>query len=135
MEKSVLYNSNWEFEYQQWKKEITIWKENLKTFTMRLSEFITRWGSKRVLDQMGDYQKFFIFHSGVIEELSEALERQKELIMAQSDSGKIKQDVDLVKVHKDFRSRMEIQREIYAELKKNVFRFRKVFMAFYPLSS
>lgn len=123
MEKPVLYNSNREFEHQQWKGEIAFWKEELESFNIKLSEFITRWGDKEVLDQIGDYQKQFIFHGGVIEDLLEALEHQELFIMAQTDAGKLKHDANLVKDHKDFRNRMETQREIYAELKKNVFRF------------
>jgi|SRR5690606_31625053 len=123
MEKPILYNSNREFEHQQWKGEIAFWKEELKSFNIKLSEFITRWGEKEVLDKIGDYQKQFIFHGGVIEDLLEALEQQEVFIMAQSDAGKLKKDTELVKKHKSFRNRMETQREIYAELKKDVFRF------------
>lgn len=128
MEKLVLYNSNMEFEHQQWKGEIAFWKDELKSFNNRLSELITRWANKELLAQIGHYQKQFIFHGGVIEELLEIIERQEMRISAQSEAGKPIWDTQLSKDHFEFRNKMEAQRETYAELKKEFFRFLEKYL-------
>lgn len=128
MEKPVLYNSNREFEQQQWKGEIAYWKEELEMFTIKLSEFITRWGEKEILDQIDDYRRQFVFHGEVIEDLLEDLEQQEVFLMAQSDAEILKNETALVKNHVNLRKRMENQREIYAQLKKKVFRFLEEYL-------
>ncbi|MBA6151394.1 hypothetical protein [Gelidibacter maritimus] len=128
MEKPVLYNSNREFEQQQWKGEIAYWKEELEMFTIKLSEFITRWGEKEILDQIDDYRRQFVFHGEVIEDLLEDLEQQEVFLMAQSDADILKNETALVKNHVNLRKRMENQREIYAQLKKQVFRFLEEYL-------
>ena len=123
MNKPVLYSSNMEFEHQKWKEEIAFWEKELKSFNSRLSELITRWTKKEKRAQIGHYQKQFIFHGGVIEDLLETMEQQETRISEQIEPGVLISDVHLSKNHIDMRNRMETQREIYAELKKNIFRF------------
>lgn len=123
MEKPVLYNSNMEFEHEQCKTEIVFWKEQLQSFSIRLSELITRWANKEVLAQIGHYQKEFILHEDAIEELLEAIEAQEALVSAQRKAGTLGVDKQLSKKHIELRTQMEAQREIYTDLKNNFFRF------------
>ena len=128
MEKEVLYNSNMHFEHVQWKRELAFWEDELKSFNNRLSELITRWTDKDVLAQLEHYQNEFILHGGVIEDLQESIEEHEERIAGQSITGEDAIDVQLAKQHVEFRNKMETQREIYAELKKQFFRFLEKYM-------
>ena len=128
MEKEVLYNSNMHFEHVQWKRELAFWEDELKSFNNRLSELVTRWTNKDVLAQLEHYQNEFILHGGVIEDLQESIEEHEERIAGQSITGEDAIDVKLAKQHVEFRNKMETQREIYAELKKQFFRFLEKYM-------
>lgn len=128
METPVLYNSNMHFEHEQWKGELAFWKDELKSFNKRLSELVTRWTNKEILTQLEHYQNEFILHGGVIEDLQETIEEHETRIAAQSKTGKDALDTPLVKTHIEFRNRIEAQRQIYAQLKKEFFRFLEKYM-------
>jgi hypothetical protein len=128
MEKEVLYNSNMHFEHQQWKGEIAFWNDELKFFNNRLSELVTRWTNKDVLTQLEHYQNEFVLHGGVIEDLQEIIEEHETRISRQSKTGEDALDTQLAKKHIEFRNHIETQRHIYAELKKEFFRFLEKYM-------
>lgn len=124
----VIYNENLHFEHQNWKSELYFWKDELKTFNNRLSELVTRYTSKEVLKQLEHYQNEFALHSGVIEDLEETIEKHEARIAGQSKTGTEALDVSLTKTHVDFRGKMETQRHIYNDLKKDFFKFLGKYM-------
>jgi len=128
MEKEIIYNSNLHFEHEQWRSELFFWEDELKTFKNRLSEFVRRYTSKDVMVLLEHYQNQFILHGGVIEDLLEDIEVHETQIAGQSKEGKDVLDTVLVKKHLEFRNRMETQRQIYADLKKDFFRFLSKYM-------
>lgn len=123
MEKPFLNSANMEFEHQRWKGEIEYWKNELESFNNKLSELITRWADKAELAEVGYYQKQFIYHGGVIEDLLESIAQKEIRTSALHNAGHLIEDSNLSEKHIELRKRMEQQREIYAELKKNIFRF------------
>jgi hypothetical protein len=128
MDTNVLYNENMHFEHQQWKGELDFWKDELKSFNTRLSELVTRWTDKKILGQLEHYQNEFILHGSVIEDLKETIEEHETRIAGQSKTGVDALDTQLTKQHVAFRNRIETQRQIYAELKKDFFRFLEKYM-------
>ncbi|SDE34305.1 hypothetical protein SAMN05421636_104417 [Pricia antarctica] len=123
MEKEIIYNENLHFEHQLWRHELFFWQDELKFFKNRLSELVTRWTSKKVLVKLEHYQNEFILHGGVIEDLLEAIEIHETRIAGQDQDGQDALDTILVQKHLEFRNKMEMQRQIYADLKKEFFRF------------
>ena len=123
MEKPFLNSSNMEFEHQRWKGEIEFWKNELESFNNKLSELITRWADKEELAEVGYYQKQFIYHGGVIEDLLESIEQKERRFSSLNNSNNLRENSALSEKHIELRNRMETQREVYAELKKNIFRF------------
>ncbi len=123
MEKEVLYQENMHFEHQQWNAELAFWKDELKSFNNRLNELVTRWTNKDVLAKLEHYQNEFVLHGNVIEDLQESIEEHEIRIAGQFKSGTNALDTIMSKKHIEFRDRMETQREIYADLKKDFFRF------------
>ncbi|MGB5499562.1 MAG: hypothetical protein WBM77_11595 [Maribacter sp.] len=123
MDKEIIYNSNMHFEHQHWRSELFFWEDELKTFKNRLSELVRRYTSKDVLVLLEHYQNQFILHGGVIDDLLEEIEVHETQIAGQSMIGRDALDTVLVKKHLEFRNRMETQRQIYADLKKEFFSF------------
>jgi hypothetical protein len=128
MEKEVLYNSNMHFEHKLWIGELAFWEDELKSFNNRLSELVTRWTNKDVLAKLDHYQNEFVLHGGVIEDLQETIEEHETHIAGRSKTGEDALDTQLAKKHIEFRNRIETQRHIYAELKKEFFRFLEKYM-------
>jgi hypothetical protein len=123
MKTDVLFNSNMHFEHKQWKRELAFWQDELKSFNNRLDELVSHHEDKDTLAKLEHYQNEFILHEGVIEDLLEAIEEHETRIAAQSKTGLDELDTKMSKKHIEFRDRMETQRHIYAELKKNFFKF------------
>ena len=128
MESQVIFNSDLHFEHVQWNRELSFWEDELKSFNKRLEELVKRWTMKDVLAQLEHYQNQFILHDKRIDELQEAIEKHETRIAGLSLQGKDALDTVMVKKHLEFRNKMEIQREIYANLKKEFFRFLSKYM-------
>jgi len=126
--KEIIYNEDLHFEHQQWRSELAFWEDELKSFKNRLGELVTRWTDKEVLAQLEHYQNEFILHDRVIDDMQEAIEQHEIRIAAQTKTGQDALDTILVKKHVEFRNRMETQRQIYADLKKDFFRFLSKYM-------
>jgi hypothetical protein len=124
----VVYDENCHFEHQNWKSELDFWKDELKIFNNRLSELITRGTQKDVLKQLEHFQNEFILHGGVIDDLQETIEKHEISIVAHSKEGNESMDFALVKKHMKFRDRIQTQRLIYADLKKEFFSFLTKYM-------
>tara|TARA_R110000868_G_scaffold136879_1_gene350023 strand:+ start:542 stop:952 length:411 start_codon:yes stop_codon:yes gene_type:complete len=123
MEKEIIYNSNLHFEHEMWRRELLFWKDELVFFNNRLSELVTRWTKKEFLVKLEHFQNEFILHGGVIEDLLEAIEIHETRLAGQDLKSHDAMDTIMVKKHIEFREKMEIQEQIYADLKKDFFRF------------
>ncbi|MCK0159140.1 hypothetical protein [Allomuricauda sp. F6463D] len=128
MKTAIINNSDLHFEHKQWKSELDFWKDEIKSFKNRLSELASRWTDKDVLAQLEHYQNEFILHSGIIEDLQVAIEKHEMNISGHSDENHESLDVAMVKNHLKFREKMETQRQIYADLKKEFFQFLSKYM-------
>tara|TARA_R110002167_G_scaffold33327_1_gene107055 strand:- start:1591 stop:1977 length:387 start_codon:yes stop_codon:yes gene_type:complete len=128
MEKEVIYNSNLHFEHQQWHSELLFYKDELKSFRHRLEELVMRWTKKEVLSQLEHFQNEFILHEGIIDDMREDIEAHEIQIAAQSKTGHESMDTVMVKNHLEFRNKMETERVIYADLKKEFYRFLTKYM-------
>jgi hypothetical protein len=128
MKNEIIYNVNLHFEHEIWQRELNFWEDELKSFNNRLSELVTRWTDKEVLAQLEHYQNEFILHDGIIDKLKEAIEVHETRIAGQSQTGQDALDTALVKKHLEFRNKMETQRQIYANLKREFFRFLTKYM-------
>jgi hypothetical protein len=128
MKTEVVYNSDLHFEHLQWRAELLFWEDELKSFTNRLEELVKRWTDKDMLAQLEHFQNQFIRHGEVIDQL------QHEINVHETDMNVHdlkKEDVlnrSLVKGHFEFRNKMDTQRKIYGDLKKEFFLFLSKYM-------
>ena len=128
MKKEVIFNSDLHFEHKQWRSELAFWEDELKSFNKRLSELVTRWTDKKVLAQLEHYQNQFTLHGVLIDELQDDINMHEVNMSDHSIKGEDILNRSFVKKHIEFRNRMEIQRHIYAELKKEFFDFLSKYM-------
>ena len=123
MEKQIIHNSDLHFEHKLWQRELTFWEDELKSFNNRLSELVTQWTDKKVLVQLEHYQNQFILHGTVIDKLQDDIAMHEVNMSAHYKKGEDVLNYSFVKKHIEFRNKIETQRDIYADLKKNFFRF------------
>ena len=128
MKNELIFNSDLHFEHNQWKRELFFWEDELKSFQNRLEELLKRWTKKEMLVQLEHYQNQFILQDEVINTLQEDIHIHEISIAAASKKGKDLLDTALVKKHIEFRNRMEVQRHIYRDLKKEFFKFLTKYM-------
>lgn len=123
MKTQVLFNSDLHFEHVQWRRELLFWEDELKSFTKRLEELVLLWTAKDVLAQLEHFQNAFIRHSEVIDELKHEINVHETHLAALSKTGTDALNTTLTEAHFEFRDKMETQRHIYADLKKEFFGF------------
>jgi len=128
MEKEVIYNSDLYFEHKQWRRELFFWEDELKSFKNRLNEIVTRWTDKNVLAQLEHFQNQFTHQAEIINTMQSDINNHEANIAAHSKKGEDALNLILIKKHIEFRNKMETQRSIYGNLKKEFFRFLSKYM-------
>ncbi|MRX63544.1 hypothetical protein [Maribacter luteus] len=126
--KEILYDENLHFEHENWKSELDFWDDELKTFTNRLSELVTRWTNDEILEQLEHFQNEFVLHGAVIDDFMETIDKHETKLANRSKMNSESLNVTLVKTHMQLREKMEKQRQKYADLKKEFFRFLSEYM-------
>ena len=124
----VIFNSDLYFEHKQWRRELFFWEDELRSFKNRLAELVIRSTDKNMLAQLEHYQNQFIRQQEVIDIMQHDINIHETSIARNSKKGKDMLDTILVKKHIEFRNRMEIQRHIFGDLKKEFFKFLSEYM-------
>ncbi|MFD1553366.1 hypothetical protein DNU06_06790 [Putridiphycobacter roseus] len=128
MVEPVIYNSDLHFEHNQWSSELSFWEDELKSYKNRIAELAARWTDTDVLAELEHFQNLFIRHGEVIDNLQHDINVHESSMSAHDAKGEDVMDPALVKKHLQFRERMEAQRQIYNDLKKDFFRFLSKYM-------
>jgi hypothetical protein len=128
MKKQVIYNSDLHFEHKLWQSELAFWEDELKLFNNWLSELVIRWTDKKVLIQLEHYQNQFILHGTIIDEFQNEINMHEVNMNDHDIKGEVVLNYSFVKKHIEFRNKMETQRHIYADLKKEFFSFLTKYM-------
>ena len=128
MEKEIIFNSDLYFEHKQWRRELFFWEDELKSFKNRLSELVVRWTNKDMLAQLEHFQNQFIIQEEVIDVFQDDINIHEADIARYSKKGIDALNQNLVIKHIEFRNRMEVQRLIYSDLKKEFYKFLTKYM-------
>ncbi len=128
MEKEVIFNSDLHFEHKQWKRELLFWEDELKSLQNRLNELVLRWTDKEVLAQLEQYQNQFMIQKNAIDELEDHIILHETNISEHFKKGEDVLDFQIIKEHTEFRNKMDTQRILYSDLKRNFFRFLSKYM-------
>jgi len=123
MEKVLIFNSDLHFEHEQWSKDLLFWEDELKSFKKRLNELVLRWTDKNILVQLEQFQNQFIRHEEVINSLKNGIHSHEINMSEHFRKGEDVLDSLFVRKHVEYREHMEVQRHLYANLKKEFFKF------------
>ena len=127
-QKELIYSTDLHFEHQRWRSELLFWEDELRFFTKQLAALVVRWTDKNMLAQLEHYQNHFILHGEVIDRLQHDINVHETDMAAHSKRKENALNQELVKKHIEFRHRMEAQQHIFANLKKEFFRFLSNYM-------
>ena len=128
MENKIIFNSDLSFEHKQWRRELFFWEDELKSFKNRLRELVVRWTNKDMLAQLEHFQNQFIIQEEVIDVFQDDINIHETDIARYSKKGIDALNQNLVIKHIEFRNRMEVQRLIYSDLKKEFYKFLTKYM-------
>jgi len=128
MENEIIFNSDLYFEHKQWRRELFFWEDELKSYKNRLCELVARWTNKDMLAQLEHFQNQFIIQEEVIDVFQDDINIHETDIANYSKKGIDSLNQSLVKKHIEFRNRMEVQRHIYSDLKKEFYKFLTQYM-------
>ena len=76
-----------------------------------------------MLAQLEHYQNQFMIQENAIDKLQDHINVHETIIANSSKNGKGVLEINLVKMHVEFRNKMEVQRHIYCDLKDEFFKF------------
>ncbi len=128
MKTEIINNIDLHFEHVQWRNELLFWDDELKSFNNRLAELANRWTDKKVLAQLEHFQNQFIRQSDVVDSLRHDINVHETNMADHDKKGEDVMNTVFAKHHFAFRDRMETQREIYADLKKEFYQFLSKYM-------
>jgi len=128
MNTEVIYNSDLHFEHVSWKRELLFWKDEIKSFQNRIDEIVDRWSDKKILNELNKFQNGFILHENNIDNCMEEIDAHELNIAKHYQIEQNVIDIPDFKKHNEYRERMETERGIFNELKKEFFHFLAKYM-------
>lgn len=123
MKTQTLTNTLFHFEHTQWKRELLFWVDELKFFNQELGEIVSKWTDKDVLAQLEHFQNQFIRQSEVIDTLLHDIRIHEDDMAAHLKKEENVLNVEHAKQHQAFHEKMNTQRNIYNDLKKDFFKY------------
>lgn len=128
MKTEVIFNSDLHFEHMHWKRELLFWKDEIKSFQNRLDELGDKWTDKSVLKELSAFQNSFINHRNNIDHCMEEIDAHELNIAKHYEIEKNVIDIPDLQKHNEYRERIETERSIFNELKKEFFQFLSKYM-------
>ncbi len=118
-----IYLADLHFEHKQWSKELLFWGDEIKTYQNRLEEVVSRWTDKDILAQLEHFQNQFILHQEVMDILLHDINAHESELAKFAEAHQVAIDHVHFEDHSGFRTRMDRQRELYNDMKKEFFSF------------
>jgi hypothetical protein len=128
MKKEVIYNADLHFEHEHWNRELDFWQDELRSFHKRIEELVMRWTDPSVLSQIEKFQNQFMIQEGAIDSIKNQIQMHETNIAEHYKHGEDVLNKNMVSKHLELRDRLEIQRKMYENLKKDFFRFMSKYM-------
>ncbi len=123
MEAEVVYNEDLHFEHEQWKRELEFWEDELLTFKHRLEEMLTKKADRMVMSKLDNFENRFSIHEKKIYEFKQRIYSHEMNMARITEKGENAIDRVSYEYHLEFRNQMEVQRQMYLELKKEFFEY------------
>lgn len=117
------YMSDLHFENEVWKRDLEFYGSELTFLEERLGELLNRNTKVEVTSKVEQFQNKFIRHREVLDELRHDIRIEEDGFVKAVEEQPIAIDHKYFRDHKEMRERMDTEREIYAEMKKDFMRF------------
>ena len=123
METKPVYNEDLHFEHEQWKRELEFWEDELLTFKHRLEEMFEKWTDREQLMKLDHFENRFTIHENKIHAFKQRIYSHELNMSRHYEAGENVIDRLSYEYHLDFREQIQVQRQMYADLKKEFFAF------------
>ena len=121
--KEPAYLKDLHFEHVTWKNELLFWQDEIATFENRLADIVREATDKHVLAQLERFQNQFIRHREIIDILKHDINEHEHGLSEFARNNPVSVDKMRYKDHGAMRQRMEMQRQLYQELKGDFFKY------------
>lgn len=128
MKSELIFNTNLHFEHENWNRELSFWEDELISFQNRLEELAGRWTDRSVLAQIEKFQNQFLLEKEAIHSIKDQIGMHEANMSDHYEKNEDVLNKDLVKKHLKLRDRMESERDLFLEMKSNLFRFLTKYM-------
>lgn len=128
MRKEVIYNPDLHFEHECWNRELNFCEDELRSFQNRLDELGARWTDKEVLAQIEKFQNKFLIHENAFASMKDDINMHESNMADHYNKGEDVLEKTMVDKHLKLRERIETERKMYHDLKKDLFRFLTKYM-------
>ena len=128
MKKELIENVDLHFEHEHWLREIDFWEDELKSFTRRLEELVTRWSSHDVLSEIEKFQNQFTIQKEEFDSLKNQIDMHEKNMADHYEKNEDVLNKMFVNQHITLREVMETERNLYGSLKREFFQFLTKYM-------
>lgn len=111
------------FEHQRWISELKFFKDELKFYKNRLEEIAQRYTTTEVLKGLEHFQNQFYIQGNNLDELIHDLEQHEHELSKFAEANPIAVDHVLFEDHVPMRERVDTNRDIINDLKKEYQRY------------
>jgi len=123
MKEELIFNPDLHFEHETWSRELDFWQDELESFQNRLNELIMRYTDKDMFAQVEKFQNQLTIHEEFINSIKNQIQMHESNMADHYKKNEDSMNRNMVKKHLEIRDRMEYQRGIINEMKKNLFSF------------
>lgn len=123
MKEELIFNPDLHFEHENWNRELDFWQDELESFQNRLNELVARHYDKDMYANIEKFQNQLNIHEGVMNSIRNQIQMHESNIADHYRKNEDSMNREMVKKHLEIRNRMENQRDIISEMKKNLFSF------------
>jgi hypothetical protein len=123
MKEELIFNPDLHFEHENWNRELDFWQDELESFQNRLNELVARQYDKDMYANIEKFQNQLNIHEGVMNSIRSQIQMHESNIADHYRKNEDSMNREMVKKHLEIRNRMENQRDIISEMKKNLFSF------------
>ncbi len=123
MKEELIFNTDLHFEHETWSRELDFWQDELESFQNRLNELVMRFTDKDMYANIEKFQNQLNIHEGVMNSIRNQIQMHESNIADHYKKDEDSMNREMVKKHLEIRDRMENQRDIICDMKKNLFSF------------
>ena len=123
MKEELIFNTDLHFEHETWSRELDFWHDELESFQNRLNELVMRYTDKDIYANIEKFQNQLNIHEEVMNSIRNQIQMHESNIADHYRKHEDSMNREMVKKHLEIRKRMETQRDIISEMKRNLFSF------------